>query len=77
LAESWLERRMVKVYQARVLSAERVEMTKTAHKGTLEWIAMLPVGEALPETEEDVSESNIDGQGRYIPKLEAQRASRS
>lgn len=26
---------------------------------------MLPGGEALPETEEDVSESDIDGQGRH------------
>jgi hypothetical protein len=31
---------------------------------------MLPGGEALPETEEDVSESDIDAQGRYIPETE-------
>ena len=52
-------------------------MTKTAHKGTPEWVAMLPGGEVLPETEEDVSESDIDGQGRYIPRLWAEHADRT
>ncbi len=59
---------MVTVYQSHVKDAERAEMTVTSHKGTVEWIAMLPGGKIIHETAEEVEESDIDGQGRYIPK---------
>jgi hypothetical protein len=59
---------MVTVYQARVTDSNRAETTVTQHKGTKEWVAMLTGGEIIPETPEDVSPSDLDRQGRYIPK---------
>lgn len=59
---------MITVYTARVTNSERAETTTTRHKGTAEWIAMLPGGEIIPGTAEEVDKCDIDGQGRYIPK---------
>ncbi len=59
---------MVVVYHAKVLDTERVERITTPHKGTLKWISMLPYGEPIFETAEEVSPDDLDGQGRYIPK---------
>jgi hypothetical protein len=63
---------MVTVYQARVTDVTRAETTITQHKGTAEWIAMLPGGEIIPNTAEEVELSELDGQGRYIFKTERQ-----
>ena len=61
---------MVKVYHARVTDAERAEAVVTRHKGSAEWIAMLPGGEIIPQTVEEVDPLHLDGQGRYSPKIE-------
>jgi hypothetical protein len=63
---------MVTVYQARVTDVTRAETTITQHKGTAEWIAMLPGGEIIPNAAEEVELSELDGQGRYISKTERQ-----
>jgi len=63
---------MVTVYQARVTDVTRAETTITQHKGTAEWIAMLPGGGIIPNTAEEVELSELDGQGRYIFKTERQ-----
>ena len=52
---------MVTVYQARVTDVTRAETTITQHKGTAEWIAMLPGGEIIPNTAEEVELSELDG----------------
>jgi hypothetical protein len=59
---------MVTVYNGRVLDTARIERIITPHKGTREWIGKLPEGEPLFDTAEEVSPTDLDGQGRYIPK---------
>ena len=58
---------MVTVYHARIKDSSRAEMTVTAHKRTVEAIKALGA-ELIPETKEEVSEAEIDGQGRYVPE---------
>jgi hypothetical protein len=55
---------MVKVYHAMVWDGG--EHSITPYKGTFEWIAMIR-GAALTESAEEVPESSLDGQGRYLP----------
>jgi hypothetical protein len=59
---------MVTVYHARVLDTECIERVITPHKGTRKWISMLPHGEPILDTAEEVSPDDLDGQGCYIPK---------
>jgi hypothetical protein len=47
-----------------------METIVTPHKGTREWIDMLPGGDPILTTAEEVSPDHLDGQGRYIPKPE-------
>jgi hypothetical protein len=57
------------VYQARVWDHQNGTHIITPHKWTKEGIDRIETGQLLPETAEDVSESFIDGQGRYsLPK---------
>jgi hypothetical protein len=62
------DRHLVTVYQAYVTDASRGETIVTRHKGTAAWIASLPGGEAVLGTAEEVDETDIDGQGRHVPK---------
>jgi hypothetical protein len=58
---------VVKVYYARVRDSSRAEMTVTPHKGTAEWIDRIG-GEKILDTVEEVNESDLDAQGRYVPE---------
>jgi hypothetical protein len=59
-------RGMVRVYKAWVTRPSTRETAVTGQKGTLDWIAKLPGGKAILETEEDVDPADLDDEGRYI-----------
>ena len=59
---------MVKVAHGLFTDSLTAQTKKMTHKATLESIARLRGGRPIPETEEDVPESGVNEQGRYIPK---------
>jgi hypothetical protein len=56
---------MVMVYRARLRDSASPHMTTTQHKGTSEWVEMIG-GEIIPSTGEEVDESELDDEGRYL-----------
>jgi hypothetical protein len=64
---------MVKVYQARVWDQLNGKNVITPHKWTEEAIHRMGTKQSVPEilleTEEEVLESLLDGDGRYNPDL--------
>jgi hypothetical protein len=55
------------VFHARVRDSSKAEMTVTSHKGTKEWIRKIG-GQLMATTAEEVSETDLDEQGRYVPE---------
>jgi len=56
---------MVRVYLGRFWSAPRSGAPVTAQKGTIQWVSSVGAW-IIPETGEDVPETDIDVSGRYV-----------